>query len=130
MAGPYTISVIEDVVQNSVSSILRDQRGRTLPEASRLVGYANRETTEITFNVLVGAEDIVQDGFPRVQASIGLGPIIPDDLLFDTFGMPGDEIIVRARNTAAAANREARVLIFVTPIDDDALQRAMGSLPQ
>ena len=130
MAGPYTISVIEDVPSNSVSSILRDQRGRTLPEPSRIVGYANRETIAISLNVLVGADDVVQDGTPRVQASLGNGPIIPDDRLFDTFGNAGDEIIVRARNTDGADAREARVTIFITPVDDDALQRAMGLLPQ
>lgn len=128
MASPYTISVIADVLQNSVESILRDQRGATLPEDSMIKGYANRETTEITYNVLIGGEDVVSDGVAAIQPTVGNGPIIPDDLLFNTFGRAGQEILIRARNSAAAAAREARVTIFVIPIDDFALQRAMDAL--
>ena len=127
MAGPYTMSVIEDVALNSVSNILRNQRGRTLQEASQVKIYANREDVDVSFNVLVGAESVLEDGVAAINATAGVGPIIPDDLLINTFGQAGDEIVVRARNVNAAA-REARVTIFVTPVDDVALQKAMDSL--
>jgi len=118
MARPYTISVIEDVAQASTSSILRNSRGITVTEPSRVQIYANRETTEITMNITVGADILLEDGFAAIQATIGQGPVIPDDIIVDSFAGQGDEIIVRARNSAAAAAREARVLIRVTPIND------------
>lgn len=118
MARPYTISVIEDVAAASTSSILRNSRGITLVEPSRIQLYANRESTEITMNITVGADIVLEDGFPTVLATAGIGPIVPDDIMVDSFGDTGDEIIVRARNTAAADAREARVLIRVTPIGD------------
>jgi len=128
MAGPYTISVVADVAQASTESILRDQRGRTLAEPSRIKCYANRETVEVSFNSTVGADEVTSDAGAAINTTDGDGPIVPDDLLFDTFGFAGDEIVIRARNTAAAAAREARLLVFVIPVSDDMLQRAMNSM--
>lgn len=127
MAGPYSMAVVEDVALNSVSNILRDQRGRTLMEASRIKIYANREDVDITYNILVGPDSVLEDGISAINANPGVAPIIPDDLLIDTFGQAGDELVIRARNINAAA-REARVVIFITPIDDVALQRGMDNL--
>jgi len=118
MARPYSISVIEDVPLSSVRSILRDSRGRSVTEPSRVQVYANRETVDVTYNVLIGADSAYEDGVAAIQATVGQGPVIPDDLIIDSFADTGDEIIVRARNADAAAAREARVLIRVTPIGD------------
>lgn len=126
MAGPYTIDAIVDILQASTSSVIADQRGRTLPENSRVRIYANRETIEVTATVTVGSDEIVSDGSMAIQATIGNTPIVPDNLIADTFGFAGDEIVIRGRNTAAAAAREIRVLVFVTPVDDDVLQQAMN----
>lgn len=128
MAGPYTISVIADVAISATESILRDQRGRTLSEASRIKCYANRETVALFFNSTIGSDEVTSDAVAAINATDGDGPIVPDDLLFDTFGGAGDEIVIRVRNTDAAAAREGRVLLFIIPIDDDVLQRAMGML--
>jgi len=127
MAGPYSMAVIEDVALNSVSNILRNERGRTLAEPSLIKIYANREDTDITFNVTVGAESTLEDGISAINATAGTAPIIPDNLLITTLGNAGDEIVIRARNVNAAA-REARVIIFVTPLDDEALIRAQEAL--
>lgn len=126
MAGPYTVTNITDVPQASTSSLLVEEAGRTLAEPSRIKIYANRETTEVTFTITVGPDQVSSDAPAAINATIGDTPIIPDNLLVDTFGDTGAEIVIRARNTAAAASREARVIVMVIPVDDDALQRAMG----
>ncbi len=126
MASPYTVSSIVDVPLSSTRSILADERGRTLPEASRVQIFANRETAAILYNVTVGGESVVQDGVSAIDAVIGDTPSIRDDKIADTFGEAGDEIVIRAANSDAANAREARVVVFVTPVDDDILQRAMG----
>lgn len=128
MAGPYTIDSIIDVPLSSTESLLAALRGRTLPEASRIKCYANRETVDISFNSTVGIEEITSDASAAINTVDGDGPIIPDDLLFDTFGLAGDEIVIRARNADGAAAREARVRLFIIPIDDNALQQAMQML--
>ena len=130
MAGPYTVAAIRAVPLSSTESILRDQRGRTLPEASRVQIFANRATADITFNITVGSDSVVEDQGAVIAAVTGTAPNTRDDKIADTFGNAGDEIVVRAQNADAATAREARVTIFVTPIDDVALQNAMGGFNQ
>jgi len=128
MAGPYTITNITDVPLSSTSSLIAGERGRTLLEASRVKIYANRETVAILFNITLAGESLIQDGVSAVQATAGQGPSIRDDLLIDSFGDAGDELVIRAANSDAAAAREARVVIFVIPVDDNALQQAMNMM--
>jgi len=128
MAGPYTIQVVEDVPLSTTRSIIRDERGRTLPEASRIKCYANRETVDVFFTTTVGANEVTSDAGAAVNATAGDLPSTRDDLLFDTFGNAGEEIVIRARNQDGAAAREARVTLFIVPVDDDILQSAMNML--
>jgi len=126
MSGPYTVANITDVALSSTASLLAAEAGRTLAEPSRVKIYANRETVDVTMTITVGPDQVASDLPPAIQATIGAIPIVPDNLIVDTFGDSGDEIVIRARNSDAAAAREARVLVLVTPIDDDALQQAMA----
>lgn len=128
MAGPYTITNITDVPLSSTSSLLTAERGRTLAEASRVKIYANRETSNIVFNITVGADQVNSDAPAKINATVGDSPLIPDDLIADTFGDAGAEIVILARNADAAAAREARVIVFVIPVDDDALQQVMNRI--
>jgi len=127
MAGPYTITNITDVAIAGTASLLNGEPGRVLPEASRVRCYANREVVGLLLDSTVGSERITSRAPSALQATVGVMPVVPDDLLFDTFGNAGDEIVIIAANSDAAA-REARVLLFVTPVDDFALQRAMDSM--
>jgi len=128
MPGPYTITRVADVAQASTESIISGERGRTLDEPSRVQIFANRETTEILYNITLGGESLLQDGISAINATDGDAPSTRDDKIVDTFGIAGAELVIRAANSAAAAAREARVIIFVTPLDDVALQKAMGDL--
>jgi len=126
--GPYTVDANFDVPLASTESIIRGEQGRTLSEPSRVQIYANRESIDIFYTITVGPDQITSDLSASINAVIGDMPIIPDDLIADTFGDTGAEIIIRARNVDAAAAREARVYVFVTPIDDDILRNAMARL--
>jgi len=125
MPGPYTITNITSVPIASTSSLLQGEPGRIVPEASRVRCYANRETVNILFDTTVGDSRVTSRAPAVVQAAAGVMPVIPDNLLFDTFANAGDEIVIIAASTDAAA-REARVIVFITPVDDDVLQRAMN----
>jgi len=129
MAGPYTLDRVRDIPISSSESLFADKRGRVLAEPSRIKLYANRETVDVTFNVTIGAEEAVAaGGIAAVNATAGDAPSTRDDLILDTFGNIGDEILILATNADAAAAREARVICFVIPVDDNALQMAMGML--
>ena len=127
MARPYTISAIEDVAANSTDSLIEGLRGRTLSDNSRVRIFASREAINVTLDITVGDESVGQGLLAQVLATLGTKPIVPDDLIIDTFGFRGDEIVIRANNLTAGA-LEARVLIFVTAMGDLALQQSLGIL--
>jgi len=129
MAGPYSMDRVFDIPLDSDESLLSKKRGRVLPEASRVKVYANRETVDVTFGITVGEIEALAAGAgAAINAVAGDVPSTRDDLILDTFGNQGDEILILATNKDAAAAREARVIVFVTPIDDNALQNAMDML--
>ncbi len=73
----------------------------------------------VTFpiSVRVGATEIVIPNTPAtLQATVGVMPILPDDLLFLTMGERGDEIIINYTNGDGAVAREGRVKVYVIPL--------------
>lgn len=127
MGSPKTITNITDVGIGATASLLAAEAGRTLQEPSRVKIYANQENVNVSFTITIGAEQVASAAVAAIQAAVGVMPIVPDNLLVESFGDVGDEIVIRAQNTDAAAS-EARVTVFVTPIDDVTLLRAMESL--
>lgn len=127
MAAPRTITNITDVGIGATESLIAGEQGRTLMEPSRVQIYANQENVNVSFTITIGADQVASAAAASIQATAGVMPIAPDDLLVDSFGDRGDEIVIRAQNTDAAAS-EARVRVLVTPLDDVTLQRAMDNL--
>jgi len=128
MAGPYTMAQITDVTIGGSDSLLTAKQGRVLPEDSRVRVFANRESVDVTFGITIGASEVLAAlSGAAVNATVGDVPSTRDDLLVDTFGFAGDEILILAAN-ANAALQEARVIVWVDPVDDNALKTAMGLL--
>jgi len=127
MGIPYTMTAISDVpLSDSDNDLLDGQRGRTLSAPSLVEIAMNAEDVDITMGVLVGATDALTSGSRvTLQATVGVLPIFPDDVLVQTFGNIGDEIIINARNADAAAAREARVAVRVTEVEDVDLIRVL-----
>jgi len=128
MAGPYTVDNVTDIPLSDSASLLVGERGRTLAEPSRVVIYANRETNAVTFDITLGPDQLMSQGIAAIAAAAGSAPSTRDDKIVDSFGNAGDEIIIRASNSDAAAAREARVIVFVTPVRDDMLMKVMDNL--
>jgi len=128
MAGPYTMEKTLDVTIGGEDSLLANKQGRVLPEDSRVRVFANRESTDVTFGITVGAEELLATGSgAAINATAGDVPSTRDDLLVDSFGRAGQELLILANNKNAAL-QEARVIVWVDPIDDMALKNAMNAL--
>jgi len=127
MARPYSMSNVTDIAANGSSSLLEGLTGRTLQDNSRVRIFANREAINVLLNIVIGTESAGQDLLAQVLATLGTKPIVPDDLIVDSFGLKGDEVVIRAQNLTGGA-LEARVLVFITPMGDLALQQALGIL--
>lgn len=129
MAVPYSIIVVADVTIGGTDSIISGESGRTLIAPSRVQIYANREGVDITYTITLGGNRILLDGGAAINTVVGDIPILPDDGIADTFGGQGDELVILASN-ANAALQEARVVIRITELDDNALAMAMQTLGQ
>ncbi len=128
MAGPYNMAQISDVAAGESESLLANKRGRVLPEDSRVKVYANRESVDVTYTITVGATEVLAAGAgAAVNATAGDVPSTRDDLIADTFGSEGEEVLILAQNANVAA-QEARVNVFVVPIEDNIAQAVMDQL--
>jgi len=127
MASPYTITRVESIAAAKTANIIAGQTGRTLVAPSRVIIALNRQVVEILFDIFIGSERVMVQGSAAINTVAGDIPILPDNVYIDTFGNAGDEIILNATNTNAAA-KEARAVIIVTEVDDVALQQCMDQL--
>lgn len=53
---------------------------------------------------------------PTPQGVAGLGPTVPDDLILDDIGAPGDRLVIRLAETGGVDPLIARTLLVITPI--------------
>lgn len=127
MPPPYSVASVISVAAGKTTNLLTGLRGRTLLEPSHVRIYANREVVDIEYTVTIGSEAVGQNLPAPINTVAGDTPSTRDDLIVDSFGGAADEIIIDAKNANAAA-KEARVIVFVTPIDDNMLARAAGML--
>lgn len=125
--APYTLTAIIAVpLSDRDDDLLDGKRGRTLTEPSLVEIALNAEDVDITMGATVGPTEVLPSGSRvTLQATVGVLPVFPDDVLVQTFGSVGDEIIIGAVNADAAAAREARVVVRVTAIEDVDLVRVL-----
>lgn len=127
MGAPYTLTAISDVpLSDRDDDLLDGKRGRTLTEPSLVEIALNAEDVDITMGATIGATEVLPSGSRvTLQTTVGVLPIFPDDVLVQSFGNVGDEIIIGAVNADAAAAQEARVVVRVTAIEDVDLVRVL-----
>lgn len=127
---PYTITAIEDIpLSDDNDNILLGKRGQTLTEKAIVLVALNRETVDVTAGVTVGTTDVLSAGSAvTVQATVGVLPVLPDDIIVTTMGNDKDEIIVSGRNADAVAARELRAIVKVIAIEDQALLQAVAAI--
>jgi len=115
-SSPYNISTINDLASTLSANLLTGLKGRTLPMDAFIAIFANQEAVTGSWQVTIGSTEVVIPNTPAtLQATVGVMPILPDDLLILTMGERGDEIIVNYTNGDGAAAREGRVKVFVIP---------------
>jgi len=127
MGSPYTIVAIEDIpLSDSVEDLFQGKRGRRLTEPALVEIALNAEDVDVTAGATLGSTEILSAGSRvTLQATVGILPVFPDDVLIQSFGGVGDEIIVSGVNADAAAAAELRAVAKVTAISDVALRRAV-----
>lgn len=129
MARPYTITIVNDIpLASTVQNLVEGRSGRVLDEPSRVRVYATRESVDVTMGFILGREEVLPAGsVTNISTVAGSLPSRQDDLITETLGDVGNEIIIQGVNVNAAA-QELRLLIDVISIDDLAqLPGALGN---
>lgn len=85
----------------TVNNVLTGKFGRVLQEPSKVTVAITAQLVTAFATVIVGRE-ILMDG--QELDATNAAPRNPEDVLVQTFGERGDEIIVKVRNANAATN--------------------------
>jgi len=127
--APYALRVISDLALSTRANMLLGVEGRVLEQDSLITIFANQEAVSGEFQVTVGSTQALPAASPAtLQATVGVMPIIPDDLLVLTAGEEGQEIVINYFNGDGAAAREGRVIVQVVPISAASLIRFLQSI--
>jgi len=119
MAVPVAFTVINDIpLSKSVVDIALGFPGAILAEDSLVIIALNGETVDIRAQVSVGGNQVLPESSVTVQATVGVLPITPDDVIIATFGKKGNAITIRGTNLDAAAARELRAKVQTFPTSD------------
>jgi len=117
--GSYSIKLNRDVPLSTTENLLAGLEGRTLEEDSVVILFLNQEAVTGSWQITVGSRQVLQqNAIATLQATVGVMPIIPDDVAIVTTGEKGQEIIVNATNGDGAVPREMRLSLFVIPVTE------------
>jgi len=116
-AAGYSLTAINDIaLSSSIANLFADQGGRVLAEPSLVMILLNGEDVDITAGVRLGPTEVLAaNSRVTLQATAGVLPILPDDVVSTSLANASDEIIISGQNADAAAARELRGKVFVIP---------------
>lgn len=102
--------IAAEVIQN----ILAGSQFEFVGVPSRIQIYtvtdvANTGNLEVTFG-----QELQIPSSPIGTGGVGLGPVVPDDLLIDDIAAPGDRLVLRL--VAGGAGAVVRTLVVITPL--------------
>jgi len=119
MGRPVAFTVVNDIALSStVVDIAANIPGADISEPSLVLIALNGETVDIRAQVSIGGAQVLPESRVTVQATVGVLPITPDDILVTTLGNQGESITIKGTNLDAAAAREIRASVLIFPMDD------------
>ncbi len=84
----------------SIPNVMSGKSQEFITEASRVRFSVVGAAIGLFCTCLVGDEVVVED---QEVSSANRSPLVPDDLLADAGGLPGDRVVVKLRNSTGAA---------------------------
>lgn len=99
-----------------VANIMAGSQFEFLGRPSRIQVYSVADLVDlISIEVFFGQElQLSPAGLNRVAD--GTGPVVPDDLIVDDIGAPGDRLTLRLTETGGVAGSLARTMVVITPV--------------
>ncbi len=119
MARPVALTAVNDIpLSSSVDDIIANVPGSVLAEESLVIIALNGETVDVRAQISIGGAQILPESRVTVQATVGILPITPDDVVVASFGKKGEAITIRGTNLDAVAARELRAKVQTFPVSD------------
>lgn len=116
--GPIALGNRYDLaISASGYNVLTGIAKAKLTEPSAITIFLNRESVDVTAQILIGDREVYSLGPASVNATVGDMPIVPDDLIIKTTGFAGEEIQILGTNVNAAA-QELGYLVQIAAISD------------
>jgi hypothetical protein len=127
---PVSIAAIVDIpLSGRVANVFANLAGRVLTEPSIVLIALNRESVDVLAGVSIGGTEVLPaNSAVTVQSTVGVMPVLPDDILVTSGGQAADEIIITGTNADAAVPRELRAIAKIIPVEDQALLQAVAAV--
>lgn len=99
-----------------IANTLAGNQFEFLARPSRVQIYMTQDPADLADVEVFFGQEIEATAAPvRTALNAGEGPIIPEDLLVDDIGAPGDRLVVRLTETGGVATAVVRGLVKITP---------------
>lgn len=99
-----------------VANIMAGSQFEFLGRPTRVQVYSLAEFGDaLDMEIFFGQELELATSALNVGAAAGLGPIVPDDLILDDVGAPGDRLTLRLVETGGVVG-VARTMVVLTPV--------------
>lgn len=98
-----------------VENIIAGSQFEFLGRPSRVQVYSVADLLDIVNLEIFFGQELQATPAPVPQVAAGTGPTVPDDLVVDDVGAPGDRLVLRLTNTLGAA-AAVRSMVVITPV--------------
>ena len=116
---PEAFSEVVDIALASVvQNIVADIPGSQVSEDSLVQIALNGETTDVQAQISIGGAQVFPQGNVTVQATAGVLPITPDDIVVTTLAKANEQITIKGTNLDAVAARELRTKVQIFGVKD------------
>lgn len=96
-------------------NIIAGSQFEFLGRPSRVQVYSAADTGDIVNLEVFFGQELQATPAPVPRVTDGTGPTVPDDLVVDDVGAPGDRLVLRLVNTLAVA-ADVRTMVVITPV--------------
>ncbi len=116
---PESLTTVNDLpLSKVVENIIADIPGSQVSEDSLVLIALNGETTDVQAQISIGGAQVLPQSNVTVQATAGVLPITPDDIIVTTFAKANEQITIKGTNLDAVAARELRAKVQIFGVKD------------
>lgn len=99
-----------------IQNVMAGSQFEFLGRPSRVQIYSVADLADLIDIAVFFGQELQLSSSPLNQVTAATGPTVPDDLIVDDIGAPGDRLTVTLTETAGVAASLARTMVVITPV--------------